>query len=155
MKFYRVMRLLMAAALLTVCACGKPEPEQPAVQEPEEIRLTVWGPQEQQTFLQERMDALTAEHGDETITIRIETESENTVRDTVLTAPERAADVFLIREADGEVLREAGLLLAYEDGSFLRDTGQTTGAGEALFAAVNAGTSKPEWAREAAAAFGE
>ncbi|MCL2628915.1 MAG: extracellular solute-binding protein [Oscillospiraceae bacterium] len=77
----------------------------------EDVTLTLWGGEEDQTMLRARADAFIALHADEVnLTINIGIESESTVRDTVLTDPQAAADVFAMADDQLISLFNAGAL---------------------------------------------
>ena len=58
------------------------------------IAITVWGAEEDQTYLAERIEAFKAAYPDQTFDITLGVESESTARDTILTDVEAAADVY-------------------------------------------------------------
>ncbi|MDR2598925.1 MAG: extracellular solute-binding protein [Oscillospiraceae bacterium] len=61
----------------------------------EDVTLRLWGGEDDQAMLRQQADAFIAlVAGDVNLTIEIGIESEGTVRDTVLTDPQAAADVF-------------------------------------------------------------
>ena len=63
-----------------------------------DVKLTMWGAEEDQTMLREMADAFIAENADKgNITIEIGVQSESSAKDTVLADPESAADVFAMR----------------------------------------------------------
>ncbi|MCL2662565.1 MAG: extracellular solute-binding protein [Oscillospiraceae bacterium] len=75
------------------------------------VTLTLWGGEEDQAMLRERADAFIAAHADEaTIVINIGVESESTAKDTILTDPQAAADVFTFADDQIMELYMAGAL---------------------------------------------
>lgn len=110
---------LLTAALL-LAGCGKdnnePEPSQPA--EAEEVTLLVWCDEAELAAFQERADAFAAQNPDNGWAIIIQTESLDTVSDTVLTDPAAAADIYEFPEHDAGMLMEAGALPHREDGIY-------------------------------------
>lgn len=58
------------------------------------IDLTVWGPEEDQTFLTGLIEDFKKQYPDKTFNIQLGVESEATAKDTVLTDPSAAADVY-------------------------------------------------------------
>ena len=96
----RILILMTAAVLL--CSCGgKANEEQNEVEE-KTILLEVWGPQEKQAFLNDKITQFQNQNTDQQFEIRLTVEALETVRDTVLTDPAAAADVFLIQRADAD-----------------------------------------------------
>lgn len=79
------------------------------------ITLTLWGAEEDQTYLAERVEAFKAEYSDYTFDIKIGVESESTAKDTVLTDIEAAADVFAFADDQLPDLVDAGALLSLDD----------------------------------------
>ena len=75
------------------------------------INLTLWGAEEDQDFLKERVEAFKEEYPDQEFNIEIGTESESTAKDTVLTDIEAAADVFAFADDQLADLVDAGALL--------------------------------------------
>jgi len=69
----------------------------------EDVTLRLWGGEEDQVMLRERADAFIAAHADEVnLTIDIGIESESSAKDTILTDPQAAADVFTF--ADDQIM---------------------------------------------------
>jgi hypothetical protein len=93
------------------------------------------------------------EHQEVDLAAVIESEAVNTVRDTVLADVATAADVFLISQADAEVLKEAQAVLPWQDGSYYRSMKESFGTETGLVIAVNAETAETEWAMKLAEAF--
>lgn len=82
----------------------------------ETISLTVWGAEEDQDYLSERVEAFKEAYADyATFDIQIGVESESTAKDTVLTDIEAAADVFAFADDQLVSLVNAGALLALDD----------------------------------------
>ena len=140
----------LVIGLLTGCGTGGKQEAEP---QPPVVRLTVWGPQEAQTWLTDRSSVFMDEHPEADLTVAIESEAVNTVRDTVLADVATAADVFLISQADAEVLKEAQALLPWQDGSYYRSMKESFGTETGLVIAVNAETAETEWAMKLAEAF--
>jgi len=83
----------------------------PAVDGLENVTLTLWGGEEDQVMLRERADAFIAAHAHEVnLTINIGVESESTAKDTILTDPQAAADVFTFADDQIMELYMAGAL---------------------------------------------
>jgi len=77
----------------------------------ENITLTLWGGEEDQNMLREKADAFIAAHaGEVNLTINIGVESESTAKDTILTDPQAAADVFTFADDQIMELYMAGAL---------------------------------------------
>ncbi len=82
----------------------------------EVISLTLWGAEEDQDYLAERVEAFEETYADyATFDIQIGVESESTAKDTVLTDIEAAADVFAFADDQLVSLVNAGALLALDD----------------------------------------
>ena len=76
-----------------------------------DVKLTMWGAEEDQTMLREMADAFIAENADKgNITIEIGVQSESSAKDTVLADPEAAADVFAFADDQLNELVAAGAL---------------------------------------------
>ena len=76
-----------------------------------DVKLTMWGAEEDQTMLREMADAFIAENADKgNITIDIGVQSESSAKDTVLADPEAAADVFAFADDQLNELVAAGAL---------------------------------------------
>lgn len=58
------------------------------------IDLVVWGPEEDQTFLSGLIEDFKKQYPDQTFNIKLGVESEATAKDTILTDPSAAADVY-------------------------------------------------------------
>jgi len=132
----KALSILLVLALICVplAACGggtdtpvtqppasgndpAPAPADPADPAPppaaglENITLTLWGGEEDQNMLRERADAFIAAHAHEVnLTINIGVESESTAKDTILTDPQAAADVFTFADDQIMELYMAGAL---------------------------------------------
>lgn len=82
----------------------------------ETIKLTMWGAEEDQTMLQEMADAFAAANADKAdLKITLGTQSESTTKDTVLTDPTAAADVYAFADDQINQLVAAGALQAIPD----------------------------------------
>lgn len=88
-----------------------------AVASADSIQLTVWGAELDQDFLAERVEAFKAAYPDQTFDIQIGVESESTAKDTVLTDPTAAADVYSFASDQLTELVNAGALINL-DGEF-------------------------------------
>jgi len=129
MKIRKLFALVLAFAMtLALAACGgSGEPAQsqaPAAAPeagapnaaPEKVTLRVWGGEEDQALLREQADAFIALHADQVdLTIEIGVESESTAKDTVLTDPTAAADVFAFASDQIHDLVNAGAIQAVQD----------------------------------------
>jgi len=77
----------------------------------EDVTLTLWGGEEDQTMLRERADTFIASVADRVnLTINIGVESESTAKDTILIDPTAAADVFTFADDQIFELYNAGAL---------------------------------------------
>ena len=110
--------LLTAALLLAGCGKGNNEPEPAQPQEAGDITLLVWCDEAELAGFQEKADAFTSQSPDKGWSIIIQTESLDTVSDTVLTDPAVAADIYEYPEHDAGMLMEAGALPHREDGIY-------------------------------------
>lgn len=81
----------------------------PAVSD-ETVKLTVWGAEEDQSFLKEVVDGFEADNPDQKFDISIGVESESTAKDTVLKDVESAADVYAFADDQLNELVQAGAL---------------------------------------------
>lgn len=94
---------LMAVTSLAGCggagssetAAGGSAAQTTASGEKQDVALTVWGAEEDQTMLAEMIEAFKTAYADRAnFTIELGVESEATCKDTILTDVEAAADVF-------------------------------------------------------------
>ena len=112
-----------AAGILTACgggaassaasqsAAAAPSEASSAAESWGDVKLTMWGAEEDQTMLREMADAFIAENADKgNITIEIGVQSESSAKDTVLADPEAAADVFAFADDQLNELVAAGAL---------------------------------------------
>ena len=83
--------------------------------EDETIKLTVWGAEEDQSLLKELTDNFQAAYPDQKFDIQIGVESESTAKDTILTDPEAAADVYSFASDQLTDLVKAGALTNLEE----------------------------------------
>ena len=103
------------------------------------ITIRVWGAEEYQTYLAERLAAFEAAYPDQTFDIQLGVESESTAKDTVLTDVQAAADVYAFADDQLTELVAAGALLKLDDtvdqilqnvaGKSLDDVKNANGAG--------------------------
>lgn len=86
-----------------------------ATGEKEDVSLTVWGAEEDQTMLQEMINDFTTTYADTANwNISLGVESESTAKDTVLTDIEAAADVYAFADDQLNQLVDAGALQPIE-----------------------------------------
>jgi arabinogalactan oligomer/maltooligosaccharide transport system substrate-binding protein len=98
-----------AAASSEAPASEAPASEAPA--EKEDVTLTVWGAEEDQTMLGEMIDAFKEANADvANWNITLGVNSESTAKDTILTDIEAAADVFAFADDQINALVDAGAL---------------------------------------------
>lgn len=84
------------------------------------IKMSVWCPEEERELMSEMIDSFCEEYGQEAVfKITVSAESEESCRDTVLAAPESAADVYAFAADQFESLRRGNALLPVT-----RNTGQ-------------------------------
>ncbi len=130
MKKRLVTLILSMAMVLSLAACGggsqNKETQAPSgnagetsqaapAGTGETIKLTLWGAEEDQTYLSGRVEAFKQAYPDQTFDIQIGVESESTAKDTVLTDIEAAADIFSFADDQLADLVDAGALLALDD----------------------------------------
>ena len=90
----------ISAAAMGLAACGGSSSSTAAstaasTAEPQDVSLVMWGAEEDQSMLKDMVEAFKAEHADEVnLNITIGVQSESSAKDTVLTDPTAAADVF-------------------------------------------------------------
>jgi len=131
----KALFIFIALALLLVPAVGcaadepaatplpapapDPAPVEPAPAEPaplpvdglDDVTLRLWGGEEDQAMLRRKADAFIASVADRVnLTIELGVESESTARDTILTDPLAAADVFTFADDQVMDLFNAGVL---------------------------------------------
>lgn len=104
-----------AAAMLVFASCGALFASCGAITSPEPlpcVTLSVWCPYEETELTSQLVSAFSEAHKDEaTFNITISAESVQSCKDTVLSSPENAADVFSFAADQFEPLRRAGVLL--------------------------------------------
>lgn len=110
---------LMAVTSLAGCggagssetAAGGSAAQTTASGEKQDVALTVWGAEEDQTMLAEMIEAFKTAYADRAnFTIELGVESEATCKDTILTDVEAAADVFAFADDQLNELVAAGAL---------------------------------------------
>ena len=94
---------------------SEPEPEDdtppPADGDLDDVTLRLWGGEEDQAMLRQKADAFIVHVADRVnLTIELGVESESTARDTILTDPLAAADVFTFADDQVMDLYNAGVL---------------------------------------------
>ena len=106
-KFLAAMGTMAAAGVLTACggsssgtasSAAASSTAASAAESWGDVKLTMWGAEEDQTMLREMADAFIEQNADKgNVTIEIGVQSESSAKDTVLADPESAADVFAMR----------------------------------------------------------
>lgn len=86
------------------------------------IALTLWGAEDDQKYLKERVEAFEKAYPDQKFDIKIGVESESTAKDTILTDIEAAADVFSFADDQLADLADAGALLSIDSMSEVLET---------------------------------
>ncbi len=107
----------MVATLAAGCGSDKKE-DTGAVADGEKqtVALRLWGAEEDQALLQSLIDSFVEEYSDAAdITVELGVESESTVKDTVLTDVEAAADVYAFASDQLPDLVNAGALQSVDD----------------------------------------
>ena len=122
MKLKKLSALLLTATMamsLTACGGGNEQSSSggnaASSGSNETIKLTLWGAEEDQNFLKERVEAFKKAYSDQNFDIQIGVESESTAKDTVLTDIEAAADVYAFADDQLADLVDAGALLKLDD----------------------------------------
>ena len=110
-NFLAAMGTMAAAGVLTACggsssgtasSAAASSTAASAAESWGDVKLTMWGAEEDQTMLREMADAFIEQNADKgNVTIEIGVQSESSAKDTVLADPESAADVFAF--ADDQV----------------------------------------------------
>ena len=121
-NFLAVMGAVAAAGALTACggssastaassAAASSTAASSAAESWGDVKLTMWGAEEDQTMLREMADAFIEQNADKgNVTIDIGVQSEAQAKDTVLADPEAAADVFAFADDQLNELVNAGAL---------------------------------------------
>ena len=119
-NFLAALGTVAAAGVLTACGGSSsstasslrhPARLPPARRAGGDVKLTMWGAEEDQTMLREMADAFIEQNADKgNVTIEIGVQSESSAKDTVLADPESAADVFAFADDQLNELVNAGAL---------------------------------------------
>lgn len=100
--------ICLAAAMLVFASCGVTKTSEPLPT----VTLSVWCPFEETDITSQMVSAFSEAHKDEaSFNITISVEGEQTCKETVLSSPENAADVFFFAADQFESLRRGGALL--------------------------------------------
>lgn len=108
MKFLKVVLSMMLVFSLT--ACGNKDKEDGSKTDGEKVSLKVWGAQEEQDFLKERIEAFKKENPDMNLEVELGVVGEPDARDQVLQDIDAAADIFAFANDQINDLVEAGAL---------------------------------------------
>ncbi len=100
----KIVTLVLALAMLLCMAGVGAVAEAP-------ITLRVWGAEEDQTYLAERIEAFKAAYPDYNFEIQLGVESESTAKDTILTDVQAAADVYAFASDQLPDLVKAGAIM--------------------------------------------
>lgn len=119
----KLVSMLLAGAMTTVllAGCGNSSGEPAADDgaasgEKQTVALRMWGAEEDQALLQTLIDSFVEEYSDAAdITVELGVESESTAKDTVLTDPTAAADVYAFASDQLPDLVNAGALQSVDD----------------------------------------
>ena len=119
----KLVSMLLAGAMTTVllAGCGNSSGEPAADDgaasgEKQTVALRMWGAEEDQALLQTLIDSFVEEYSDVAdITVELGVESESTAKDTVLTDPTAAADVYAFASDQLPDLVNAGALQSVDD----------------------------------------
>ena len=119
-NFLAAMGTVAAAGVLTACggsssstasSAAASSTAASAAESWGDVKLTMWGAEEDQTMLREMADAFIEQNADKgNVTIEIGVQSESSAKDTVLADPESAADVFAFADDQLNELVNAGAL---------------------------------------------
>ena len=119
-NFLAAMGTMAAAGVLTACggsssgtasSAAASSTAASAAESWGDVKLTMWGAEEDQTMLREMADAFIEQNADKgNVTIEIGVQSESSAKDTVLADPESAADVFAFADDQLNELVNAGAL---------------------------------------------
>ena len=119
-NFLAAMGTVAAAGVLTACggssgstaaSTAASSTAASAAESWGDVKLTMWGAEEDQTMLREMADAFIEQNADKgNVTIEIGVQSESSAKDTVLADPESAADVFAFADDQLNELVNAGAL---------------------------------------------
>lgn len=128
----RLLALAMAGTMVLGCmtGCGSSDSAEKkgdsAATEKQDVKLTVWGAEEDQEMLGEMIESFKTEYADKANwTINLGVESEATAKDTVLNDPEAAADVFAFADDQLDDLVSAKVLqeITLEPETVIEDNG--------------------------------
>lgn len=108
-KFIKVFVVLLVSLSLVACS-GETDKPEAGNDKGETVTLKVWGAQEEQAFLQERIEAFKKEHEDIDFKIELGVVGEPDAKDQVLQDLDTAADVFAFANDQLMELVEAGAL---------------------------------------------
>ncbi len=149
MKLKKLVALgLVGVMALSLAACsgkgdegdkgGKDENKSTTPAVKEDVKLTLWGAEEDQDLLRDICDAFIAENKDlANITIEIGVESESTAKDTILTDVEASADVYSFASDQINELVKAGALMEIPKEMGLQDVIDRNAGGSVAAATVN------------------
>lgn len=132
MKLKKLASLALVGAMtLSLAACGgSDKKEENKTTEKQDVKLVMWGGEEDQDMLREMADKFIELHKDEVnLTIEIGVESEQSVKDTVLGDVEGAADVYSFASDQINELVAAGALMAIPDEMNRKDVEERNSAG--------------------------
>ena len=111
----RIPPLLLALALL-LSACGEDREQAPAKPGPENVRLTVWGAEEDEALMEEMIASFKARcAGEAQISVTYQGQSESSCKDALLADLEGGADLFTFADDQLAALAAAGALDPIED----------------------------------------
>lgn len=106
----RIPPLLLALALL-LSACGEDQEQIPAETGPENVRLTVWGAEEDEALMEEMIASFQARYaGEAQISVTYQGQSESSCKDALLADLEGGADLFTFADDQLAALAAAGAL---------------------------------------------
>lgn len=114
---------LLLAGLLTGCQRNPAPSQQKPASDPDTIRLTVWGAQEDEELLRQIIDGFLAEYqGQADFLITFEPQSEAKCADALMADLENGADVFAFADDQLNTLVASGALEPIENPDVVRST---------------------------------
>lgn len=133
MKLKKVVSLALAGAMvLGLAACGGKETGK------QDVKLVMWGAEEDQAMLQEMVDSFIELHKDEVnLTVELGVESEQSVKKTVLSDVEAAADIYSFADDQVMELVQAGALMAIPDEMGRKEIEERNVSGSVVAATVD------------------
>lgn len=126
MKIKRLAALFLACSMVGLTACSSQTATTPSSSasagKGEDVSLVMWGSEEDQSLLQDMVNAFIAENADKAnISVTLGVQSESNCKDSVLNDVEAAADVFAFADDQINELVKGGALQAIPDNMGAQD----------------------------------